>query len=124
MADFVIDYENYLSLSMISTWRVQKDISMKRFIKQNDLVTRCIAGETIIVPVRGNVGDMDSIFTLNKMGTLVWELIDGRASVRQIVEAVCNEYDVTQEEAEKDVIGLIDSLEAAGLIRPSEETES
>jgi hypothetical protein len=96
---------------------------MKHFIKKDDLVTRCIAGETIVVPVRGNVGDMDSIFTLNEVGTLVWELIDGQTSVSQIVVAICNECDVAQEEAEKDVIELLSSLEAAGLIHPLEESK-
>lgn len=93
---------------------------MKNFIKKDDIVTRNIAGETIIVPVRANVGDLDSIFTLNEVGTIVWELIDGKTSVRQIVVAICNECDVAKEEAEKDVIELLGSLEAAGLIHPYE----
>ena len=99
------------------------DISMKRFIKESDFVTRCIEGETIIVPVKGNVGDLDSIYTLNEVGTLVWELIDGQNRVSQIVEAICSEYDITPEEAEKDVIELVASLNSAGLIRPSVDNQ-
>lgn len=99
------------------------DISMKRFIKESDFVTRNIKGETIIVPVKGNVGDLDSIYTLNEVGTLVWELIDRQNSLSQIVEAICDEYDITPEEAEKDVIALVGSLEEAGLIRPSEKNQ-
>jgi len=37
--------------------------SEHRFTKGDGFVTRNIAGETIIVPVRGGVGDLDSIFT-------------------------------------------------------------
>ena len=99
------------------------DISRKRFIKESDFVTRCIKGETIIVPVKGNVGDLDSIYTLNEVGTLVWELIDGQNRVSQIVEAICNKYDITPEEAEKDVIELVGSLKTAGLIRPSVDNQ-
>ena len=45
------------------------DNTGKGFIKESEIVTRNIAGETIIVPVKGRVGDMDSIYTLNEVGT-------------------------------------------------------
>ena len=93
----------------------------QRFMKHNDCVARCIAGETIIVPIRSRVGDLESIYTLDELGTMIWNLLDGRADVSQIVQAVTSEYDVVAEEAEKDVVDFVDSLSAAGLIRPSSE---
>jgi hypothetical protein len=92
------------------------DISQKCFSKKNDLVTRSITGETIIVPVQGHVGDLDSIYTLNEVGSVVWEKIDGETSVSQIIDAVNREYEVTREETEADIIELLESLESAGLI--------
>ena len=86
------------------------------YIKGADLVTREIAGETIIVPIRNNVGDLDSIYTFNELGTLIWQSIDGRTSVGQIVESISRAYDVTPEEASKDTSEFLDSLEEAGLI--------
>jgi hypothetical protein len=71
------------------------------YIKQTNFVTREIAGETIVVPVRNNVGDLDSIYTLNELGTLIWQLIDGKNNVTQIIDAICGAYDVTPEEAKK-----------------------
>jgi hypothetical protein len=97
------------------------DISLKHFSKRDDLVTRSITGETIIVPIQGLVGDLDGIYTLNEVGTTVWDLIDGKVSVGQIVDAVRDEYDVPPDEAERDVIELIGSLEEAGLICGSDE---
>jgi hypothetical protein len=91
------------------------------YIKEKDFVTREIAGETIIVPVRGNVGDLDSIYTLNELGTIIWQLIDGKKSVDQIIEAICNTYEVTAEQAEKDAIEFLNTLIAAGLIRLCED---
>lgn len=88
------------------------------YIKETNFVTREIAGETIIVPVRGNVGDLDSIYTLNDIGTMIWQLIDGKKSVNQIIEAICNTYEVTAEQAEKDTIEFLNTLNAAGLIKP------
>ena len=91
--------------------------------KRSDLVTREIAGETIIVPVRGNVGDLSSIYTLNEVGTRVWELIDGHTQVGQIIENVCNAYEVTREEAEKDTLEFLNSLEASGLIQEKKRND-
>lgn len=90
-----------------------------RFVKATDWVTRCITGETIVVPVRGGACDLDSIYTFNEVGTRIWELIDGRTSASRIIEAITNEYEVTAEEAEKDIVDFLNSLEAAGLIRPT-----
>ncbi len=87
------------------------------FIKEKDLVTRCVAGETIIVPIKNKVGDLDSIYTLNEVGTLIWELIDGKNNVNQIIGAVCNAYEVTPEPAEKDTLEYLTSLEETGLVK-------
>jgi len=91
--------------------------------KETNLVTRDIAGETIIVPVKSNVGDLDSIYTLNELGTLIWQLIDGKNSVSQIVDAICSAYDVTPEEAIDDTIDFISAMEEKGLMRLKEEPE-
>ena len=86
------------------------------FVKEDNFVTREIAGETIVVPIRARTEDLDSIFTLNELGTTIWNLIDGRTNVNQIVEAISNTYDVTEDEATKDTFDFLASLEAAGLI--------
>ncbi len=92
------------------------DISQKCFTKKSDLVTRAITGETIIVPVHGHVGDLDSIYTLNEVGSSVWGLLDGETSVSQIIDTISGEYEVTRTETEADIIELIGSMEEAGLI--------
>ena len=91
----------------------------KCFFKENNCVTREIAGETIIVPIKGRVGDLDSIYTLNEVGTMIWQLIDGQKSIGQIVQAVRQTYDVEPEEVKKDTADFLHSLEQAGLIRPA-----
>jgi hypothetical protein len=92
------------------------EISRKCFTKKSDLVTRSITGETIIVPVHGHVGDLDSIYTLNEVGSAVWGLFDGETSISQIIDTISGEYEVTRAETEADIIELIGSMEEAGLI--------
>jgi hypothetical protein len=92
------------------------DILTNCFVKKDDSVTRQIAGETIIVPVRSHVGDVNTIFTMNELGAMIWKLIDGQTTVSQIVAAVCSEYDVTLEQATADITDFLESLEAERLI--------
>jgi hypothetical protein len=93
----------------------------KSFIKDDNLMARNIAGETLIVPIRNSIGDLNSIYTLNEVGARIWQLIDGRMSVNQIASAISAEYDVAAAEAATDVLELLDSMAEAGLIRLVEE---
>ena len=91
--------------------------------KDKKLVTRSIGGETLIVPVRSGVADLECIYALNEVGSRIWELLDERTPVKNIVEAICSEYDVTPEQAACDIGELLSSLEAAGLIHGTGELE-
>jgi hypothetical protein len=86
------------------------------FRKVGEFVTRSIAGEAIVVPVRGQVGDLNSIYNLNEVGTFIWERIDGRATVGQIREAICAEFEVTREEALEDTLQFMNALKTAGIL--------
>lgn len=92
------------------------DILTKCFVKKEECVSREIAGETLIVPVRSHVGDVNAIYTMNELGTMIWNLVDGQTNVGQIAEAICNSYDVAPEKAIEDITDFIHSLEVAGLV--------
>ena len=87
-----------------------------REVKGLSLVTRRIAGETILVPVTGGVADLHAVYTLNDVGSFIWHLIDGRRTAQAIADAVSSEYDVTVERAAEDVDELLTALEANGLV--------
>ncbi len=88
---------------------------------KQEVVTRRIAGETVIVPVKGGVGDLNSIYTLNQTGTLIWELLGAEVPVTDIVSALCREYDVGKDAAESDIEEFLNALQAEGLIRAAQE---
>ncbi len=92
----------------------------RRFIQDQGVVTRQIAGETVLVPIRSGAADLDFIYTSNDTGTTIWECLDGEKTVDQIIETVCREYDVPAEEATQDVMDFLSALEAAGLVHSAE----
>ena len=87
------------------------------FIRNEDLVTREISGETIVIPVRTRPEGPDSIYTLNELGTVIWRLLDGKISGAQIVDEVCREFDTDPEEARQDAAAFLREMEGAGLIK-------
>jgi hypothetical protein len=95
------------------------DLKDLTFFKKDDFVTREIAGETIIVPIRKQAGDLESIYTLNEVGTAIWGMIDGKTKVSQIIEAIHQDYTASPEDAAKDVAEFLQSLKEAGLIQSS-----
>jgi len=86
------------------------------FQKNSQMVTRRIAGEMVLVPLRKNVGDLDNIYTLNETGAVVWNLLDGKRSLRGIVEELVREFEIEETEASRDVVELIAQLLQAGAV--------
>jgi methyltransferase-like protein len=74
------------------------------------IVTRKTGDEYVLVPVANNIADMDSVYTLNETGAFIWELIDGKKSVEDLIEAVIKEYDVDSITATTDVFSFINNL--------------
>ena len=84
---------------------------------RQSFVTRQIAGETLIVPVTGNVMDLESIYVLNPVGSRIWELLGSPTTADRITEIVANEFAVSPQHAADDVVEFLDSLGARGLIQ-------
>ncbi len=81
------------------------------YAKSNDFVQRLVAGECILVPVRRNLTEANSIYVLNETGAVFWNYIDGARSMSTIEQALAHEYDVGAEQLHQDVATLLtDSL--------------
>jgi len=87
------------------------NIHDKVYCKSESVVSRKIADEFILVPIKQNTGDLDSIYTLNETAARIWELIDGLINVREIMGKIVEEYETTPEEAEGDIIEHLRQLE-------------
>jgi hypothetical protein len=91
-------------------------INWSRIFKQADnIVYREIADETILVPIRGKLADMQNIFTLNKVGAYIWEKLDGTRNLEEILVLLLSHFEVNQEQAEHDLLEFIDHVAATGL---------
>lgn len=74
------------------------------------VVTRKTGNEYILVPITNNIADMTSVYTLNETGAFIWELIDGKKNVEEIISALTSEYDTDNKTASEDVFSFIDNM--------------
>ena len=91
----------------------------RRYVKDPSIVYREIAGEAILVPIRRNVADMESVYTLDSVGADIWELIDGDRTLSEILDLLLGAYDVDVAVLSKDLDEFVGQLEAIGAIRPA-----
>lgn len=87
------------------------DFLEKVYRKSDLIVSRKIGDEFILVPIKQDVGDLESIYTLNETAARIWELIDGNLKVKQIKESLVQEFEVQPMEAEKDLVEHLGQLE-------------
>ena len=84
--------------------------------KDPNIVSRMIADEVILVPIRQNVGDLESFYTLNEVGAFIWDLINGKRQAKDIKEMLIEEFEVSEEEAGENLIEFIKQLEEISAI--------
>jgi hypothetical protein len=69
------------------------------------------------VPVRGGVGDLASIYSLNELGSFLWRNLKTAITVEELVGLVLDEYRVESNVASQDVLAFLGEIKAARLIR-------
>ena len=88
-----------------------------RFIRNREVVARQIEGELIIVPIRRGVGDLNSLYTLNPVGSVLWDFMTESHTVDEMVSRVCEEFEVTTNDAQKDIEVFLNSLMEEKLVQ-------
>ena len=82
-----------------------------KYLPSEDVVARDVHGEFVIIPITSSIGDSDEeIFSLNKFGRAIWEKLDGKTSLKEIVRALALQFEGDTAKIEKDVLGLVDEL--------------
>ncbi len=97
---------------------VSQDASPRpRFVRNSDLVSRNVAGETVVVPICRGVGDLDAIFTFNSVGTHLWVLLAKSRSEEELSAFVAQRFAISAEQAREDVRNFLADLQEAGLVQ-------
>jgi hypothetical protein len=80
------------------------------------IVARRFGPETLLVPVCAGVGDLDNVYTLNAVGTTIWDLIAEPTPIEELAAAIAAEYDVDAGQARRDLDAFLEDLGRLGLV--------
>ncbi len=87
--------------------------------RKPEIVTRRVAGESLLIPIRGRLADLQRIFALDPVAEHVWSRLDGVADLDAILRSVLDNFDVGEEQARRDIGEFVAALEAGGLVEPA-----
>jgi hypothetical protein len=93
---------------------------MLRYVRSRSVVSRLIAEETLIVPVRRGVGDLASIYSLNPVASAIWSVLSEPRTKNEIVQLLEHEFDAPPETVVSDVEAFLSEMSTAGLVETAE----
>jgi hypothetical protein len=91
--------------------------------RSDRMVGRRIAEEHVLVPIVGHGADLDSIFTLNRVASFIWDRIDGRTTGTVIVDAIVDHFQVERSQAARDYARFVEQLASVQAVMPAGEQE-
>ena len=83
---------------------------------KKELITRSIAGDTVLVPVGRAVYDSNGLFVLNEVGAFLWNLLPQAADSEALLKALLEEYEVSPEQARGDMEDFLSRLRELGIL--------
>jgi len=82
-----------------------------KYATSEDVVARDVQGEFIIIPITSGVGGQeDEIFTMNETGRAIWDKLDGKRTLKDVVEDLNSEFEGKLGDIQRDVLGIVREL--------------
>lgn len=95
---------------------IQKE---KYLIKDDEVLFTSMGEDAVLLHVKR--GDY---YSLNKVGARLWVLTDGNKSIADLANLITEEFEISQDQAEKDILELAEQLVNEGLVKVVENPES
>jgi len=91
-------------------------VSAKYILRSRAIAARVLGDEMMIMSASDS-----TLFSLNGVGTAIWQGADGRTPLTEIVRnRICADFDVDPETAYRDAEEFVDSLAQHGILRVSD----
>ena len=65
---------------------------------------------TIVLPAQAEVK------VLNEFGSAVWDAIDGKSTLAEILDRLLPDYDISREQAAADLLDFVSALQKHGMV--------
>ena len=84
-------------------------------LKENFLL-RKVADTWVVMSLYDDTVDFNGMLSLNESGAMLWKVIEDGGDKQALVKALTDQYDVTEQEANKDVDDFLKVLVDAGCL--------
>lgn len=85
--------------------------------RASDVVFRSVSRDTVLLDLESGY-----YFSLNPLGSEIWQRCDGQTEVAKLVEDLYAQYAASREQLEADVVGFIEQMLSEGLLRVDADT--
>ena len=92
----------------------------KLYKKQSGFVEKTIGDELIIVPLVGAVAQMEKVFSLNELGSFIYNALNEPKLESDILNEILDEFEIDEETAAKDLNEFLNNAVARGIIKVPE----
>jgi len=86
------------------------DIQTLSSIKSK-FVARQVADELVIVPLSGNVAQMNELFTLNETGKFIWENANDGNTAENLSQLMTEAFDIDELTAKRDIETFLSQMD-------------
>ncbi len=83
---------------------------------KGDVVVREIAGEMMLIPTGASAKNLNGMVALTQSGALIIEHLKNGCDLDELVDALCERYEVSREQAEADTLHFLKKMEVLQLI--------
>lgn len=83
---------------------------------RGEFVIHQVVDEILAIPVGDIALEFNGMIMLNNVSKVIWECLEKGAETEEIVTSVTDQFDVSKDEAEQDIIAFINRLREINLI--------
>jgi len=92
-------------------------VEQLRYKKVSEHIEKKVGDELVIVPVASAVAQMNKVFSLNEIGSYIYENLTDPLTEEDIVKMVTEEFDVEATVAQKDIKAFLKEAIKAKVIK-------
>ena len=81
-----------------------------KYIASENYILRKVAGTYALISVGANIANFNGFVQLNETAAFLWKQLETPKSAEDLISALLEEFDVSQDEAQKDVTEFLEQL--------------
>ncbi|WP_289054025.1 PqqD family protein [Carboxylicivirga marina] len=84
--------------------------------KKTGFVEKTVGDEMVIVPLVGAVAQMEKVFSLNELGSFIYNHLSSQKSTTDLIKLILSEFEIDEETANKDLEHFLKKAVESGII--------